>query len=153
MRGSTLLVSCGLNFQRHAKRRMRCYAVQEVKRVLAHTKGAERVFLWLASAGCIEAGASRRTDGEPGWFERSPRYSTNSSSSRRVSRRYSGSSTMIALRLSERFVDSHDSSRATRIIHPENSQWATIGSFQTEGAGQAFHADEILGIPLQTIHL
>jgi hypothetical protein len=58
----------------------------------------------VASAGCIETGASRRIDGEPGWFECSPRYSTNSSSSRRVSRRYSESSTVIALRLSRRFV-------------------------------------------------
>jgi hypothetical protein len=31
------------------------------------------IFFSVASAGCIEAGASRRTDGEPGWFEGSPR--------------------------------------------------------------------------------
>jgi hypothetical protein len=42
-------------------------------------------------------------------------------------------------------VDSHDSTRATRIIHPENSRGATIRSFQTEGAGQAGLADEVLG--------
>jgi len=35
---------------------MRCYAVQEVKRVLAHTKGAERVFFWLATETGLRAG-------------------------------------------------------------------------------------------------
>jgi integrase len=38
------------------KLRMRCYAVQEVKRVLAHTKGAERVFFWLAAETGLRAG-------------------------------------------------------------------------------------------------
>jgi hypothetical protein len=32
------------------KLRTRCYAVQEVKRILAHTKSAIRVFFWLAAA-------------------------------------------------------------------------------------------------------
>ena len=35
---------------------MRCCAVQEVKRVLAHTKGAERVFFWLATETGLRAG-------------------------------------------------------------------------------------------------
>jgi integrase len=38
------------------KLRMRCYAVQEVKRVLAYTKGAERVFFWLAAETGLRAG-------------------------------------------------------------------------------------------------
>jgi len=38
------------------KLRMRCYAVQEVKRILAHTKGAERVFFWLAAETGLRAG-------------------------------------------------------------------------------------------------
>jgi hypothetical protein len=44
-------------------------------------------------------------------------------------------------------VDSHDSSRATRIIHPENSQGATIRSFSNGGAGQACPTDRTLGSP------
>ena len=35
---------------------MRCSAVQEVKRVLAHTKGAERVFFWQAAETGLRAG-------------------------------------------------------------------------------------------------
>ncbi len=38
------------------KLRMRCYAVQEVKRILAYTKGAERVFFWLAAETGLRAG-------------------------------------------------------------------------------------------------
>ena len=44
-------------------------------------------FLRSPSAGCIEAGTSRRTEGER-WFECSPRYRTNSSSLRRTSSTY-----------------------------------------------------------------
>jgi hypothetical protein len=51
------------------------------------------IFFSISNAGCIEAGA-RRTDGEPGWFESSPRYRTNSSSLRCASRTYCESSTM-----------------------------------------------------------
>ena len=36
--------------------RMRCYTVEEVKRILAHTKGAERVFFWLAAEAGLRAG-------------------------------------------------------------------------------------------------
>ena len=35
---------------------MRCYAVEEVKRILAHTKGADRVFFWLAAESGLRAG-------------------------------------------------------------------------------------------------
>ena len=38
------------------KLRVRCYAVQQLKRVLAHTKGAERVFFWLAAETGLRAG-------------------------------------------------------------------------------------------------
>jgi integrase len=38
------------------KLRMRCYAVEEVRRILAHTKGAERVFFWLAAEAGPRAG-------------------------------------------------------------------------------------------------
>jgi integrase len=38
------------------KLRMRCYAVEEVKRILAHTKGADRVFSWLAAESGLRAG-------------------------------------------------------------------------------------------------
>jgi len=53
----------------------------------------------LPNAGCIDAGARRRTDGVPGWSECSPRYSTNSSSLRRASRTYCETSTTILLQL------------------------------------------------------
>jgi len=36
--------------------RMRCYTVEEVKRILAHTKGAEQVFFWLAAETGLRAG-------------------------------------------------------------------------------------------------
>src|SRR4029077_20089361 len=52
-------------------------------------------FFMVFNAGRIRAGASRRTDGEPGCFEGAPRYRTNSSSLRRASRTYFESSTMI----------------------------------------------------------
>jgi len=38
------------------KLRMRCYAVQEVRRILASTEGAERVFYWLAAEAGLRAG-------------------------------------------------------------------------------------------------
>jgi integrase len=38
------------------KLRMRCYTVSEVKRILVHTKGAERVFFWLAAETGLRAG-------------------------------------------------------------------------------------------------
>jgi integrase len=38
------------------KMRMRCYTIAEVKRILAHTKGAERVFFWLAAEAGLRAG-------------------------------------------------------------------------------------------------
>jgi integrase len=38
------------------KLRMRCYAVQDVKRILVHTKGADRVFFWLAAETGLRAG-------------------------------------------------------------------------------------------------
>ena len=38
------------------KLRMRCYTVREVRRVLAHTKNAERVFFWLAAETGLRAG-------------------------------------------------------------------------------------------------
>jgi integrase len=38
------------------KLRMRCYAVEEVKRILVHTKGADRVFFWLAAESGLRAG-------------------------------------------------------------------------------------------------
>jgi integrase len=38
------------------KLRMRCYTVQEVKRILAHTKGAEQAFFWLAAETGLRAG-------------------------------------------------------------------------------------------------
>jgi hypothetical protein len=41
---------------RARKHRMRCYTVQEVKRILAHTKDAERVFFWLAAETGLRAG-------------------------------------------------------------------------------------------------
>src|SRR5260221_13238683 len=57
------------------------------------------IFFMLPNAGCIDAGTRRRTDGEPGWSECSPRYSTNSSSLRRASRTYCETSTTILLQL------------------------------------------------------
>ena len=41
---------------RARKLRMRCYSVEEVKRVLASTKGAERIFFWLAAETGMRAG-------------------------------------------------------------------------------------------------
>jgi integrase len=38
------------------KLRMRCYTIQEVKRMLANTKGAEQVFFWLAAETGLRAG-------------------------------------------------------------------------------------------------
>jgi integrase len=38
------------------KLRMRCYSVEEVKRILAATKGAERSFFWLAAETGMRAG-------------------------------------------------------------------------------------------------
>ena len=38
------------------KLRMRCYTVQEVKRILANTRGAEQVFFWLAAETGLRAG-------------------------------------------------------------------------------------------------
>jgi hypothetical protein len=38
------------------KLRIWCYAVEEVKRILAHTKGADRVFFWLAAETGLRAG-------------------------------------------------------------------------------------------------
>ncbi len=38
------------------KLRQRCYTVQEVKRILAHTKGAEQAFFWLAAETGLRAG-------------------------------------------------------------------------------------------------
>ena len=38
------------------KLRMRCYTVQEVKRILANTEGAERMFFWLAAETGLRAG-------------------------------------------------------------------------------------------------
>jgi integrase len=38
------------------KLRMRCYAVQEVRRILANTEDAERVFYWLAAEAGLRAG-------------------------------------------------------------------------------------------------
>jgi integrase len=38
------------------KLRMRSYTVQEVKRILAHTKGAEQAFFWLAAETGLRAG-------------------------------------------------------------------------------------------------
>ena len=38
------------------KHRQRCYTVQEVKRILAHTKGAEQAFFWLAAETGLRAG-------------------------------------------------------------------------------------------------
>jgi integrase len=38
------------------KLRMRCYAVEEVRRIVAHTKGADRVFFWLAAETGLRAG-------------------------------------------------------------------------------------------------
>src|SRR5258708_341709 len=38
------------------KLRMRCYTVQEVKRILVYTKGAEQVFFWLAAETGLRAG-------------------------------------------------------------------------------------------------
>ena len=41
---------------RARKLRMRCYAVQEVRRILAYTEDAERVFYWLAAETGLRAG-------------------------------------------------------------------------------------------------
>ena len=41
---------------RSRKLRMRCYSVEEVRRVLASTKGAERIFFWLAAEAGMRAG-------------------------------------------------------------------------------------------------
>jgi len=38
------------------KLRMRCYTIQEVKRILANTEGAERMFFWLAAEAGLRAG-------------------------------------------------------------------------------------------------
>jgi integrase len=38
------------------KLRMRCYAVQEVKRVLAYSQGGDRVFYWIAAEAGLRAG-------------------------------------------------------------------------------------------------
>jgi integrase len=38
------------------KYRQRCYAVEEAKRILAHTKDAERMFFWLAAETGLRAG-------------------------------------------------------------------------------------------------
>jgi integrase len=38
------------------KLRMRCYSVDEVKRLLANSKGAEQVFFWLAAETGARAG-------------------------------------------------------------------------------------------------
>jgi len=49
----------GLISAKAAENRRRCpvnYAVQEVKRILAHTNGAERVFFWLAAETGLRAG-------------------------------------------------------------------------------------------------
>jgi len=35
---------------------MWCYAFEEVKRILAHTKGADRVFFWLVAESGLRAG-------------------------------------------------------------------------------------------------
>lgn len=41
---------------RTRKLRMRCYSVEEVRRILAATKGAERMFFWLAAETGMRAG-------------------------------------------------------------------------------------------------
>lgn len=41
---------------RTRKLRMRCYSVEEVRRILAATKGAERIFFWLAAETGMRAG-------------------------------------------------------------------------------------------------
>ncbi len=41
---------------RSRRLRMRCYTVQEVKRILANTKDAERIFFWLAAETGLRAG-------------------------------------------------------------------------------------------------
>jgi integrase len=41
---------------RARKLRMRCYTVQEVKRILANTQGADQVFFWLAAETGLRAG-------------------------------------------------------------------------------------------------
>jgi integrase len=41
---------------RARKLRMRCYSVEEVRRVLANVKGAERIFFWLAAEAGMRAG-------------------------------------------------------------------------------------------------
>jgi hypothetical protein len=70
------------------------------------------IFFSVSNAGCIEAGARRKTDGEPGQFEYSPRYRTNSSSLRRAWRTYCERSTMLVLPLrSASSVNNCDSSR------------------------------------------
>jgi len=38
------------------KLRMRCYAVQEVRRILSNTTGADRIFFWLAAETGLRAG-------------------------------------------------------------------------------------------------
>jgi integrase len=42
--------------QHVAQIRMRCYTVQEVKRILGNTKGTERIFYWLAAETGLRAG-------------------------------------------------------------------------------------------------
>src|ERR1700730_12686433 len=70
------------------------------------------IFLRVSGAGCIEAGASRRIDGKPEWFDCAPRYRTISSSVRRASSTYCERSTMIVLQLpSALSVDNRDYSR------------------------------------------
>ena len=41
---------------RGRKHRQRCYTVEEVKRILAHSEGADRVFYWLAVEAGLRAG-------------------------------------------------------------------------------------------------
>lgn len=41
---------------RHRRLRMRCYTVEQARRILAATKGAERIFFWLAAETGMRAG-------------------------------------------------------------------------------------------------
>lgn len=38
------------------KYRQRCYTIEEVKRILAHSEGEDRAFFWLAAEGGLRAG-------------------------------------------------------------------------------------------------
>jgi hypothetical protein len=68
------------------------------------------IFFRVSRAGRVETGASRRTDGEPGWFEGLPRYRANSSSVCRGSGTSCEGSTMIVIQVQgASSVDSHDS--------------------------------------------